>query len=171
MKHQVLRGIELIAVGEASLLKAQEQITGCQACTGFASRPFQSVLAQLLENGGATEYFLCSPVECPRCASPILETTLVTVQEEHQTAETWIFEPLVEATNVVFVDEPTLLEAQRFVSGCEHCSPESAEITFDYLLDVVTSCDPTITEYVICHAAKCPRCRHEVMEKTLIIPA
>jgi hypothetical protein len=56
--------------------------------------------------------------------------------------------------DVVFVDEATLLEAQ-LMSGCERCSPD-AENRFDQVLDAITGCDPAITEYVICHAAKCP---------------
>src|SRR5437867_6194737 len=106
MKRQILRGVELVALGQPSLLKAQERITGCQACDGSASRSFESLLALVLEKGGATEYFVCSPVECPRCGSPILETTLVSVGEECRTAAMRTFEPSVEETEVVFVDEP-----------------------------------------------------------------
>ena len=45
----------------------------------------------------------------------------------------------------------------------------STEMPFDQLLDAMTGCNPSTTEYVICHAAKCGGCRHDVMEKTLIV--
>jgi len=171
MKRHVLTGIELIAAGEASLLKATRQITGCGACDGSASRTFQSTMGQVLGSSGTTEYFMCCPVECPRCASPIFESTLVSTEGNTRSGdhELGLFDPPLTETNLVFVDAPTLTAAEEFISGCEHCAPEAAEITFDYLLDAITGCDPTITEYVICRAAKCPGCNHNVMEKTLVV--
>jgi len=168
-KKQMQRGIDLVAVGTASLLKAQAHITGCKACDGSASRSFQSVLAEVLEGCHATKYFVCAPIECPRCASPILETTLVSIRAERRGLATRIYEPPLMQTDVVFVDEPQLKEAAQFISGCEHCAPDTSEITFDYLLDEITGCDPTVTEYVICHSARCPRCHREIVEKTLIV--
>jgi hypothetical protein len=160
----------IAAVGEASLLKARENITGCHACDKSASRSFQSVLAQALENGGTVEYLVGHPIACPRCASPILETTLVTVVDERRTElRTETVELPDGETNVVFVDEATLFEAERFISGCENCETDTAEITFDYILDEVTGCNPTITDYSLCYPAKCRRCRHEVMPKTCIV--
>jgi hypothetical protein len=160
----------IAAVGEASLLKARENITGCHACDESASRSFQSVLAQALENGGMVEYLVGLPIACPRCASPILETTLVTVLDERRTVQrSQIVEPPDDEINLVFVDEITLFEAERFISGCESCLPEVAEITFDYILDEITGCDPTITDYTICHPARCRRCRNEVLPKTLVV--
>ena len=94
----------------------------------------------------------------------MMETTLVRVG-----TQPGYFEPNPEDTNVVFVDQPTLLEAQMFISGCEYCEPERAEISFDQVLDGITGCDPTVTEYVICHPARCSQCNHDVMEKTLIL--
>lgn len=152
----------MVAVGQASLLKAQQLITGCAVCSKSASRPFEGVIAETLGNGGgSSEYFVCSAVECPRCASPILEKTLVSVGHCDEVA--------VEDKDVVFVDERVLEEAEGFVVGCEYCEPERAEISFDQILDAVTCCDPTVTEYVICRPATCPQCFHNVMEKTLIL--
>jgi hypothetical protein len=54
------------------------------------------------------------------------------------------------------------------VVACECCAT-GAGISFDYVLDAVTGCDPGITEYVMSHPAKCPRCSGEVTEKTLVI--
>jgi hypothetical protein len=36
--------------------------------------------------------------------------------------------------------------------------------------DCVTGSDPSVTDYVLEHRAKCPNCRREIVEKTLIEP-
>src|SRR5262249_38370911 len=149
------------AVGQASLLKALHKVTGCVSCSQSAAICFESVLGRTLGNAPA-EYFLCAPVECPRCSAPIYEDTAVSVQQIPP-----ILESPTDETDVVFVDQDTLLEAQGLISSCEHCSSRT-EISFDQVLDAITGCDPTITEYVVCYPAKCPRCHHHVMEKTLI---
>ena len=66
--------------------------------------------------------------------------------------------------------EAFVREAEASISGCAQCS-HGAELTFDYILDEVTNCDPTLTEYVICRPAKCPRCHGDVTEKTLVTMA
>ena len=73
-----------------------------------------------------------------------------------------------EGVDVVLVDEGVLLEAQEYLVACEHCAANAA-MTFDYLLDAVTGCDPTLTEYLMCRAARCPRCGREVTEKTQVV--
>jgi hypothetical protein len=150
---------ELIAVGEASLQKAQKRLTGCTACCESASYPFAQVLSQVLRNDRA--YFLCTPALCPKCASPIVETTLVRFETET--------EPYTGELDIVFIDEPTLSEAQGYIRGCERCT-DCAEIRFNQLLDAVTGCNPVVTEYVICHSAQCPRCHGEINERTLVLP-
>jgi hypothetical protein len=172
MKQQYLlmHGIELVAVGEATLLKAQQRITGCAACSASASHSLDWLLHQVLENNGMTEYFLGSPTECPKCGAEIFEKTLVDFDGKAIAAldEYKYFDMRDEEQEVVFIDEPTLLDAQSFIAACEHCSGR-AEVPFDQLLDAMTGCNPSTTEYVICHAAKCGGCRHDVMEKTLIV--
>ncbi len=158
---QISRGIELVALGQASLLKAQKVLTGCSVCSRSASRSFESVIAEALGNVVSTEYLLCFPVECPVCSSVISETTLVSIDSQRK--------PAIEETDVVFVDERTVSEAERFISGCENCQPERAEISFAHVLDAMTCCDPTVTEYVICRLAKCGRCEGAVTEQTLIV--
>jgi len=170
-QHFLMQGVELVAVGEATLLNAQQRVTGCVACSNSASRSFESLLSHLLGNNGMSEYFLASPGECPKCAAPIFERTLIDFDGKAKAAleeEFKYFDVCDEEQDVVFIDESTLLEAQTFISGCEHCSG-MAEIPFDQLLDSITGCDPATTEYVICHAAKCGNCHHDVMEKTLVV--
>ena len=69
--------------------------------------------------------------------------------------------------DVAFVDEPMVFDAEDFVSGCEQCD-EAAAIPFDYLLDALTQCDPTLTEYLMHRTAQCPRCFGQITEKTLV---
>ena len=170
-EHFLIQGVELVVVGEASLLRVRKRITGCASCSPSASHSFESVLSQVLGNDGMTEYFLCLPTQCPICGAPISERTLVDFDGMPRTAldESKCFDEDDEGQDVVFIDELTLIEAQSFIAGCERCS-DRAEISFDQLLDAVTSYDPTTTEYVICHAAKCASCDNDIMEKTLIIP-
>jgi hypothetical protein len=165
MKQGSLRGFELVAVGQASTLKAQNRVTACAACSNSASQLFGDVISNVLGGSDGVAFILTTPAECPRCAAPLFEESRVSTADLDKT-----FHISVEETDVVFVNKDTLLEAQEFIAGCEHCQPARAQVGFDQLLDGLTGCDPTVTEYVICHAARCPNCRHEVIEKTLVVP-
>jgi hypothetical protein len=171
MKPQyfLMHGIGLVAVGEATLSEAQKRITGCAACSASASLTFEWLLDHLFGGNGKTEYVLCAPMKCPKCDAPISEGTLIDFDGKAPLDENAYFDMRDEDQNVVFIDEPTLLKAQRLISACEHCC-DTAEIPLDHVLDQITGCDPRTTEYVICHAAKCGACQHDVMEKTLIVP-
>jgi hypothetical protein len=57
------------------------------------------------------------------------------------------------------------------IESCEHCNPEGAEFAFDLILDRVTGSNSTVTDYIPEEPAKCPNCRREILEKTLIEPA
>jgi len=169
----VIQGIELVTVGAASVLKAQSKVVACQACSPSVSRPFGSVLTEVLAGASVPglEYMICAPAECPNCGGTIVENTLVRCEGERNEDATPTYadyETSWEETNVILVDESVLTEAASFISGCEQCVPY-AEMTFDYILDAVTERDPSSTEYVLCHAAKCPRCHEEVTEKTFVI--
>jgi hypothetical protein len=50
------------------------------------------------------------------------------------------------------------------IVGCEACS-EDAEIPFDNILDQVTGCAPSVTDYIMEVPAKCPRCFREILKK------
>jgi hypothetical protein len=164
----VTRGIQLVAVGEPSILKALRRVAACQSCGESVSRPFSSVLSEVLgATGPSSEYVVCVPARCPSCAQPIIENTLVRCEGDAPNAALY-FGQCWEENKVVLINETLLSEAQAFISGCEHCCDPSAEIAFDYILDALTECDPTITEYVMCRPAKCSRCHHEVTEKTLV---
>jgi hypothetical protein len=71
---------------------------------------------------------------------------------------------------MVLINTATLREAEKLIESCEHCNPEGAEIPFDNILDRVTGSDPSVTDYVLEQPAKCPHCKREILEKTLIEP-
>jgi hypothetical protein len=41
-------------------------------------------------------------------------------------------------------------------------------LPFDNVLDQVTGNDPAVTDYILGEPAKCPQCRREIGEKTLV---
>ncbi len=77
------------------------------------------------------------------------------------------YDPTPEQQKIVLIDAATLQKAQRMISSCEACS-EDAEIPFDNILDRVTGCDPSVTDYVLEKPARCLQCGTEITEKTLI---
>jgi hypothetical protein len=80
------------------------------------------------------------------------------------------FDPSPEQQNVVLIDAATLRKAERLIESCEGCNPFGAGIPFDNILDRVTGSDPSATDYVLEEPAKCPNCRREILEKTLVEP-
>ena len=80
------------------------------------------------------------------------------------------FDPSPEEQVVVLIDAATIRKAERLIESCEHCNEEGAEIPFDNILDRVTGSDPTVTDYILEAPAKCPNCRREILEKTLVEP-
>ena len=57
----------------------------------------------------------------------------------------------------------TLRLAERNIASCEVCTPDLAEIPFDYVLDIVTGSDPEETDYVMPEPAHCPNCNSPVL--------
>ena len=71
---------------------------------------------------------------------------------------------------IILITDTILKQAQSLIAFCEHCDPENSEFLFDNLLDRVTGSDPMRTEYLLEVPARCPNCRHDVFEKTLVVP-
>jgi hypothetical protein len=69
----------------------------------------------------------------------------------------------------VTVDPAFLSEAQRQVEACEYCRPHEATIPFDWLLAEVTGKRGSY-EFILNEPARCPNCRHDITEKTLVQP-
>ena len=64
--------------------------------------------------------------------------------------------------NVVLVDSETLRKAQLQISSCEACAPTNAKVLFDEILDDLTGCDPSSTDYEFAKAVPCPCCGLEL---------
>ncbi len=164
----------LVTVGAASVVKAVTKVVACKSRSQSVYRLFESVLTEVLGAvDGHSEYMLCEPAECPNCGASITEYTLVRCEGEWEAStSTQSFGELgsteCDKTNIIFIDDTLLSEAQAFISGCEHCDP-NAEMAFDYILDAVTQSEPTTTEYVMCRPPKCPCCHRDVTEKTLVV--
>ena len=80
------------------------------------------------------------------------------------------FDPTPEQQNVVLVDAANLRESEKRIESCEHCHPHDADMPFDWILDRVTGSDPSVTDYIMGEPAKCPNCRRQILEKTLVEP-
>src|SRR5215471_1505868 len=61
-------------------------------------------------------------------------------------------------TTPVPVDGQIIRTAEGEVVSCEACSPDTAEVPFDHILDSITGCDPEATDYVLSEPALCPAC-------------
>ena len=68
---------------------------------------------------------------------------------------------------ILALSTATIRRAQEAIASCESCNSE-AEIPFDWLLDEVTGCDGSTTDYFLTETAHCPRCGCIVTEKTLV---
>lgn len=80
------------------------------------------------------------------------------------------FDPAPEEQNVVLVDYAIVRTAEKLIDSCEHCNPQGAEVTFDWILDRVTRCDPMVTDYILEMPALCPCCGRRILEKTMVEP-
>jgi hypothetical protein len=79
------------------------------------------------------------------------------------------FDPLWGETKVVLVDVATLRQAERLIFGCEACTTGSeADVPFAWVLDRITGSDPHMTDYRLSEPARCPKCKAEIREKTLV---
>ena len=66
--------------------------------------------------------------------------------------------------------DPTIAKkAEQQIESCEHCHPADAEIPFDWLLAEETGRRVAV-EFVLTEPARCPNCKHEITEKTLVEP-
>jgi hypothetical protein len=66
------------------------------------------------------------------------------------------FEPPSEEQRIVMIEGVTIRIAERRIESYEHCNPEGAEIPFDNILDRLTGCDPSVTDYILEAPAKSP---------------
>jgi hypothetical protein len=71
-------------------------------------------------------------------------------------------DPIWRKTKRYRVDTGILRLAEEQVSSCEACTPDSADVPFDAVLDQITGCNPEETDYVLPEPARCPRCDNAI---------
>jgi hypothetical protein len=168
-----LLGSEILAVGQKTLAKAHRRFVSCERCDLEATTPFEMILEDVIgQRERVAEYLMSEPATCPKCREAVFEMTLIRPDAEFERTQCpdKTFVPALEETNFVFIDDTVLANAQSHIVGCEQCC-EDAEISLDYILDELTGCEPTETEYILCRPTTCPRCYSVVTEKSLIIPS
>jgi len=70
--------INVVALSAATIRRAQEAISSCEACNNDAELPFDWILDEVTgRDGSSTDYFLTEPAKCPRCGGSVIEKTLV----------------------------------------------------------------------------------------------
>ena len=79
------------------------------------------------------------------------------------------FDPSPEEQQVVLVSTETVREAAELIEFWERCISD-AEIPFDWILDRETCNLGSETDYILETPAKCPNCKREIREKTLVEP-
>lgn len=84
---------------------------------------------------------------------------LISIGDVHTLFE---FHSAWERPKVVFIDRETLRIAEQSITSCEACTPQTASMLFDDVLDGLTGCDPTSTEYELAGSVRCPRCMREI---------
>ena len=70
---------------------------------------------------------------------------------------------------LVAVDSVIAKKAEQQIESCEHCHPADANTRFDWLLAEVSG-NRGPYEFVLSESARCPNCKHEITEKTLVEP-
>ena len=67
------------------------------------------------------------------------------------------------------MDAVQIREAESRIEGCEHCHPDDDELPLDWILQEVTGRNGMV-DFIMLEPAKCPNCRLEISEKTLVGP-
>ena len=65
------------------------------------------------------------------------------------------------------VDAATVGEAASRLEGCQRCNPAGSDLPLDWVLEEVTV-RTGMVDFMMVEAAKCPTCRKEVSEKSLV---
>ena len=160
-------------MGTKNTLKALDRLISCNSCDPFAVTPFKRLLDESTGDESPTGATLSEPVKCPSCSNIVSEETLVAFRNAMDSSEGSVgadyFDPPLEDMMIHLVGENLRAAAQSMISGCDHCC-DCPEITFECILDELTGCDPKSTEYILCRPARCPRCRRDVTERTIVLP-
>jgi len=80
-----------------------------------------------------------------------------------------LFDVSLQQIQLIAIGPNTLRRAEREIAFCEHCNPNDSEIPFDWLrMEVTGKRGPY--EFILGELARCPNCKHEITEKTLVEP-
>jgi hypothetical protein len=98
-----------------------------------------------------------APLRATKPTSELVEQQLVyesSARLKRRRIRRDLFDRSPDQQNVVLIDGATIQKAQRMIGGGEACS-EDAEIPFDNILDRLTGCNPSVTDYFLvlarCH--------------------
>ena len=159
MKPQHSLRLELLSSSVKTRFHDGHRSNPCPYCTGEV-QPFDATFFEAASGNESFEW------NCPNCSDA--ESLSISPSEALLVIE-GALKQQVSPCQTFFVEESQLLEAQAYVNSCE-CCDAAALISFDYLLDAVTGCDPSVTTYVMSRPAQCPQCDRELTEKTLVLP-
>ncbi len=70
---------------------------------------------------------------------------------------------------ILALSSATIRRAQKAILSCESCNAD-AELPFDWILDEITGCKDSKTDYFLTEPVACPRCGSNIIEKTLVEP-
>jgi hypothetical protein len=79
------------------------------------------------------------------------------------------FDPPADELQLIVVGGATVVSALLMILSCELCHPDEAHIPCDWFLDTVTGRRGATTDYILIEPARCPTCKHEMNEKTLVV--
>ena len=75
-----IEDIQIVLVDGPMLFEALQWISGCECCSDHALIRFDYILDAVTgADPTATEYIMCRPTLCPRCAAHITEKTQISV--------------------------------------------------------------------------------------------
>jgi len=80
-----------------------------------------------------------------------------------------LFDVSLQQIQLIAIGPNTLRRAEREIAFCEHCHPHDCEIPFDWLITEVTGMHGPY-EFILGELARCPNCKAEISEKTLVEP-
>src|SRR5262245_60676791 len=106
-RYFLLQGVELLAVGSETVRKAQQRLQSCERCNLFASAPFYVLLDEATGRSNPTECMLCEAARCPKCGGPVIETTLVSFDDDADGSSRVDHFDAPWEQNIVMIDEPT----------------------------------------------------------------
>ncbi len=72
-----VEAVNIVLIGEDALTEAESCIVGCEYCCDNATLTFDYFLDALTGEGPTSEFVMIRKAECPFCAQPITEKTLV----------------------------------------------------------------------------------------------